>query len=62
MTRTVHEILGNDTIAKLQEPIETARGLPRAAYASEEFFELDSPDLHEYCYESDDTQGSFDDY
>ncbi len=45
MTRTVHEILGSDAIAKLQEPIETARGLPRAAYASEEFFELEQERL-----------------
>ena len=45
MTRTVEEILGRDSIAKLQEPIETARGLPRAAYASEEFFELEQERL-----------------
>ena len=37
-------------------------GVPGLQKVFEEFFELDSPDLHEYCYESDDTQGSFDDY
>lgn len=37
-------------------------GVPGLQKVLEEFFELDSPDLHEYCYESDDTQGSFDDY
>ena len=45
MTRTVEEILGKDSIAKLQEPIETARGLPRAAYTTEEFFELEQERL-----------------
>ena len=40
MTRTVEEILGKDSIAKLQEPIETARGLPRAAYTTQEFYDL----------------------
>ena len=45
MTRTVEEILGKDSIAKLQEPIESAKGLPRAAYASEEFFELEQERL-----------------
>ena len=37
-------------------------GVPGLQKVFEEFFELDSPDLNEYCYESDDTQGSFDDY
>ena len=37
-------------------------GVPGLQKVLEEFFELNSPDLHEYCYESDDTQGSFDDY
>jgi hypothetical protein len=36
MTRTVEEILGKISIAKPQEPIETAPGLPRAIAASEE--------------------------
>lgn len=45
MTRTVEEILGKDSIASLQEPIESAKGLPRAAYASEEFFELEQERL-----------------
>jgi hypothetical protein len=37
-------------------------GVPGLQKVLEEFFELNSPDLYEYCYESDDTQGSFDDY
>ena len=45
MTRTVEEILGKDSIAKLQEPIETARGLPRAAYTTQEFFDLEQERL-----------------
>ena len=43
--RTIEEILGKDSIAKLQAPIETARGLPRAAYASDEFYELEQERL-----------------
>ena len=41
MSRTVEEILGKESILKLQEPIESARGLPSAAYTTEEFFELE---------------------
>lgn len=37
-------------------------GVPGLQKILEEFFELDSSDLDEYCYESDHTQGSFDDY
>ena len=45
MTRTVEEILGKNAIAGLRQPIEVAKGLPRAAYASQEFFELEQERL-----------------
>ena len=41
MTRTVHEILGDDVIAAVRKPIGEARGLPARAYTSEEFFQLE---------------------
>jgi choline monooxygenase len=44
MTRSFDEILGKDSIANLQKPIETARGL-LAAYTSQEFFDLEQERL-----------------
>jgi len=41
MTRTVEQILGKKVVAAVRRPIETARGLPGAAYTSQEFFELE---------------------
>ena len=37
MTRTFDDILGKDSIANLQQPIETAKGLPASAYTSQDF-------------------------
>ena len=45
MTRSFDEILGKDSIANLQKPIETAKGLPAAAYTSQEFFDLEQERL-----------------
>ena len=41
MTRSVHEILGDDVIAAVRRPIKDARGLPARAYTSEDFFQLE---------------------
>ncbi len=41
MTRTLEEIIGKKHIEALRRPIDDARGLPGAAYTSEEFFELE---------------------
>jgi hypothetical protein len=45
MARSFDEILGKDSIANLQKPIETAKGLPAAAYTSQEFFDLEQERL-----------------
>ena len=45
MTRSFDEILGKDSIGNLQKQIETARGLPAAAYTSQEFFDLEQERL-----------------
>ena len=41
MTQDVEALLGKDAIAAVRRPIEAARGLPSAAYTSEEFFRLE---------------------
>ncbi len=41
MTRSVSEILGEDAIARIRRPIAQAGGLPRQAYTSQEFFDLE---------------------
>ena len=41
MTRTVDEILGTEAIEALKRPVAKARGLPTAAYTSEEFYQLE---------------------
>ena len=41
MTRSADEILGREAVAAVRRPIEQARGLPAAAYTSEEFFRLE---------------------
>jgi choline monooxygenase len=41
----VEAILGEEAIAALRRPIETARGLPPPAYTSREFFELERTKL-----------------
>jgi len=45
MTRSFSEILGSDVASKLAQPIEQARGLPSAAYTSQEFFDLEQEQL-----------------
>ncbi len=45
MTRTIDEILGKDSIANLQRPIETAKGLPASAYTGQDFFDLEQERL-----------------
>lgn len=45
MTRTFDDILGKDSIANLQQPIETAIGLPASAYTSQDFFDLEQERL-----------------
>ncbi len=45
MTRTVVEILGKEAIIKLRRPVAEARGLPGAAYTSEEFYQLEQERL-----------------
>ncbi len=39
------DILGQHSIARLRQPIEQARGLPTAAYTSQEFFDLERREL-----------------
>ena len=41
VTRTVEEILGIEAIEALKRPVAEARGLPTAAYTSEEFYQLE---------------------
>jgi len=41
MTNTASAIIGTDAVAAVRRPIETAWGLPAAAYTSEEFFRLE---------------------
>ena len=43
--RTATDILGAESIARLRQPIETARGLPSPAYTSQEFFDLEQREL-----------------
>ena len=45
MLRTATDILGEDNIARLRQPIEQARGLPTTAYTSQEFFDLEQREL-----------------
>lgn len=45
MTRTIEDILGKDAVAKVRQPIELARGLPAAAYTSDEFYALEQERL-----------------
>jgi choline monooxygenase len=45
VTKSFDEILGKDAITNLQKPIETAKGLPAAAYTSQEFFDLEQERL-----------------
>ncbi len=45
MTRSFAEILGPDVASKLAQPIEQARGLPSAAYTSQEFYDLEQERL-----------------
>lgn len=41
MTRSVVELLGEDAIQRIRLPVSRAGGLPRQAYTSQEFFELE---------------------
>ena len=45
MSANAANLLGEDSIARLRQPIERARGLPRAAYTSAEFFDLEQREL-----------------
>ena len=45
MSANAASLLGQDSIARLRQPIERARGLPRAAYTSPEFFDLEQREL-----------------
>ena len=45
MLQTAAEILGPESLSKLREPIEQARGLPTAAYTSQDFFDLEQQKL-----------------
>ena len=43
--RSAIDILGAETISRLEQPIEVARGLPAVAYTSREFFDLEQREL-----------------
>ncbi|NKB58209.1 MAG: Rieske 2Fe-2S domain-containing protein [Alphaproteobacteria bacterium] len=45
MTRTIEQILGKRAIAAVRKPLETAGGLPGAAYTGQEFFDLEQTTL-----------------
>jgi choline monooxygenase len=42
---TIESIIGRDAIAALARPVETARGLPGAAYTADDFFALEQKTL-----------------
>ena len=45
MLQTAAQILGEDNLVKLRQPIAQARGLPTTAYTSQEFFDLEQKQL-----------------
>lgn len=45
MSISAADILGGENIARLRQPIEQSRGLPTAAYTSQEFFDLEQREL-----------------